>query len=174
MLLGRARPPLVGSAALEAAAKMAAALSLGSGEGTRPGAGWRRAGGRGGEGGEGGRARAHAPRSAGARAYRLSPRCAPAGTRRGGWDREQPRVTRGDTRDAPPARGRPRASTPPTPRGASGCYTWKPPQGSWRPVPRFSNPRTCRSTSWDCRSQDLGTPAPGHLGRAVSPPSTSR
>lgn len=58
VLLGRARPPLVGSAALEAAAKMAAALSLGSGEGTRPGAGWRRAGGRGGEGGrEGARAR---------------------------------------------------------------------------------------------------------------------
>lgn len=52
--------------------------------------------------GKGGRARAHAPRSAGARAHRLSPGCAPAGTRRGGLAREQPGGT-GRTRPLPAA-----------------------------------------------------------------------
>lgn len=64
--LGRGRPPLGGgSASLEAATatKMAAALSLGSGEGTRPGAGWRREG-RGGERRRGARAAARGARGA--------------------------------------------------------------------------------------------------------------
>lgn len=127
VLLGRARPPLVGSAALEAAAaKMAAALSLGSGEGTRPGAGWRRAG-------RGGRARAHAPRSAGARAHRLSPGCAPAGTRRGRLAREQPGGTRW-TRPLP-------AANPEHPllllARAPGRCTWKPPKAPGDPLLGF-------------------------------------